>query len=387
MKGYLTVDKLKNPKNNRIMQIIICISVAIFLLCGIILATVMIAREATAFVKYEGIYLSKGEVNYFASRYKARYISELREKEIGVYDNELFWNFETDVSGKTYGEILNERTKQYIAEIVYAAALFEKHASLSKANLEHIDMLLRDKLTAISDGSISGFNTLTEDYGFTYDNMKNALTVEYKAALARAAVYGSDGSNVSSLEPILVPEYLDKYSHVKLLFIDYTGLSQSESDAKDILVGQIRDKIENCKNGLDNAMTPTAFDMYLNENNDGDKTFNGSGCYFKDGTRFTESFRESYPTVLEKALSMNKGFDEIDYGNGFCFIYKYDVNISDLLITGNADTLDDFYYCLSIYAFDKKIVDNFSHVSFTEKYATTDVVNIKTNGMYGVNLR
>ncbi len=368
------------------MQIIVCISIALFLIVGIILGTVFAVREATAYVKYGGIYLSEGEVNYFASRYKAKYIAELQSKEIGVYDNELFWRFEKDKSGKTYGEILSERTRKYIGEIVYAASVFENNSSLTSSQERYINTLINDRLNSVSDGSIDNFNLDCAEYGFNYDNMKNAVTVEYKAALARAVLYGTDGGNVANIHPDELEPYLNTYSHVKMLFIDFGSASSSEREEKEAVVSEIRTLIDNYKNNLDGSMTPTAFDVYLSENNDGDDTFNSDGCYFKSGSNFTESFRQSYPTVLDKALSMDMGYDEVVYESGVCFIYKYSPDVSSLLVTGNSDTLTDFYYLLSKYVFDKEIIAGRDLVDFTDKYSLIDVVNIKKNGIYGVNL-
>ncbi len=374
-------------KKNRTMQIIVCITLALTVIFAIVTGAVFIIREANSYVKYGGIYLGRGEVNYFASRYKDAYINELTSDGVGVYDDALFWNYETDESGKTYGELLSEKTKMYIAEIVYAADVFDKKASLSTSQLSYINTIINDRLNSVAEGSVHTFNSLVSVYGFDFESMKNALTVEYKAALARAALYGSDGSYVAKAHPEAVEEYLERYSHVKLLFIDTASYSGVALNEKNAVIEDIRRLIYNYNNNLDNSMTPYAFDIYLNAHNDGDDTYNADGCYFKDGTSFTESFRDSYPTVLEKALGMEKGYDELVYESGVCFIYKYDVSASSLLTTGNADTLSDFYYQLSVYLFDNELVENWQSVIFTEKYGMLDLVNIKKNVIYGVNLK
>lgn len=395
----------QKPHKSKFLLIFICIFLAAVLILGVVLGIVIGVREAGALVKYEGEVLDLETTMFFVSYYKTRYLAMLRDGGITeAEDTEAFWASPANTSGNSYGDFLVANTRIYLKQLLVANQLFDKYAGLSSGDRAKIDQAIKDVINYKVDGGKPALIEAISELGFGFSAFQRATTLLYKATVAKKVIYGEDGSKLISF-PELCEDQLDRYSHVKLLFIkterdllrDENGntlkgddghdltyeLTESEKAERLARAAEIRAAIAAYFDGEDGQMTDEAFDNYLKTYGNGDHTKDEDGYYFMSGTAYTEEFREKFPTVVDAALSMGVGdYSEVNTSVGICFIHRIPAEDGAYLDTGDGSCFDDFYKQAVDPVFNEVLEELGKNVVFTDKFNEIDIISVKPNTTY-----
>ena len=403
----MTKVKGKTPLTKKrkvpIILIIVACVVAAALIFGAVLGIIAIVKRSRAVVSYGGVTMDKGEAAFFVSRYKVSHISSLRAKGIAAEDTAEFWASAAE-DGVSYGERLNDGAVLYLKEIVVGCYLFDRYASLTGDDRDAISRAVTEVIEYHADGDRDKFEAEAEKLGFDYSDFTDATTMLYKANKAFAAIYGEDGSAISS-DATACAEYLNEYSHVKLLFIRteekmtkdeegrevFTPLTDEEKAERFAVIEKIKGAID-AKDGEDGQMTQTAFESFLQKHGEGDATMDSLGYYFHPNAEMTAEFAEAFPTVVERALAMEKGeFDyaetavqdeELEGFDGFCFIYKYDASAGAYASDELEIWFSDFLWDASVASFTEAMDELIAAADEGKRILEVDAVNIPMNTVF-----
>ena len=387
---------------NRFLTIFVVIFVGLALVLGIVLGAVTLSKKSKAAVIYETSLIGREEASFFVGYYKMLYMASLTRSGVSEVEDTLsFWNKTDPDENKTYGEILSEGAEDYLRQIAVASYLYDRATSLTKAEKERISSACKELVNFRADGDKSVFETLVSDYGFSYAALCRAAEMLYKANSLGAVLYGEDGKNIANY-PEYAEEYLNKYTHVKLLIIrteqtfvvdengekvaDENGvykLAPLSADAKAkrlALISEIRGYIDAI--GTDKAqMGATMFNTYLEAHDEEDKNMRADGYYFKDGTYYTAEFSRAYSDkIINKAYEMSlDSFAEVELDYGVCFIYKYQPTAKAYLNSPSEDCFIDFYSLAANELLVKNIDKYTAEVTFTEKFGDIDPIMLPYN--------
>lgn len=403
----LSKNKNKEQKRQKNVFLItfVCIFLALVLIFGAVIGIITLVKNTNAVVKYEGLTMDKETASFFVTYYKYRYMSILSSLGVeNVEDSRGFWNEIYEKEGVSYGELLTKSTEQYIRQIMVANYLFDNYARLTSDDRDIINTARSELLTYKADGSKDRFNSEVSRYGFDYGSLKDAITMLYKANIAKNIIYGEDGSNLKNF-PDLANEYLSEYTHVKLLYIrtettfvlDEVGnrvvgddgndetrfLTDAEKAERQTLISEIRGYIEAAKVGGDIQMGEEMFDYYLEKHDEGDGDMHEDGYYFHENSAFTAEFSEVFKNVVDKSYAMEIGtYDEVNVDFGVCFIYKYEPTANVYASTLAEVCFTDFYSDAANVMFEKTLTELSADVIFTEKFKKIDIIALPYNYDY-----
>lgn len=403
MKANQTIRNTSNVgKRGRVLTIFICIFLAILLAVGGTLGIISAVKSSRAAVKYEGVMADEGTVRYLASYYKYLYKTALAADGIVVRDTEKFWASEAE-PGKTHGELLSEGFKNYLSGIMVANRLFLDYSSYTSLDKETVEATAKEVLLySEAKGSVDVFNSLSESYGFDYDDFLSAAELLYKAQMAESLIYGASGGNLQSF-PDECEQYLAEYSHVALLFfrteetflLDENGdrtydgsgnvkmreLTDAEKAVVQEKIAFLDDAIEKHKNDEDGQITPTTFELYLDKS-DSDPEMKTTGYYFHADAERTAEFAQAFPEVVEAALEMELySYEKVDCSIGVCYLYRYDA-VEGAYSDEENVFFSDFYSDAADYFFSEALAAFSPDVSFTGKYDNIDIFDIPINSQF-----
>ena len=392
--------KIKPIKEKRFFVILISAFLALVIIFGAVLGIVSAVKRSKTAVSFGGLWIDVETASFFASQYKARFMSSVSASGItGVEDSPGFWN-STSEMGESYLTLLNRGVREYIGAILASNYLFDRYSRLTSDDKKIISDAVEATVTYRADGSLEKFNEAASEYGFSYSSFKKAATMLYKATLAMEAVCGSEGENFKGEED-LISDYIKEYSHVRLLFIrtektylldsggekvvDNDGsyklrdLTDDEKAERAALIAEIRSYIDAI--GTDEAaMGSEMFDLYLEGHDEGDRTTHDYGYYLHRDSDFSKAFGEQFPKLSERIYEMEVGsFGEAEVDFGVCFIYKYSPVASDVEVGVLEDFFLDFYYNLSEKFYNEQLALVSSEVKFSEKFDTVDMLLIPKN--------
>ena len=394
----------KSAKKKNFLLIFISAFAAAVLVFGIVLGIVSGVKKSKTVVSFGGLMMDDEVTSFFVSQYKYSFMNMLSASgHKNVEDSPGFWNKDSG-NGKTYGELLRESAKEYLAQVLVTNYLYNKYKKLTSEEKELISTAVRETVTYKADGSKDAFNKAVSEFGFSYSSYKQAATMMYKAMFAKSLVCGDEGSNLKG-EREIVEEYLSEYTHVKLLFIrtettfvlDADGnrivendgtyatreLTESERIERQQLISEIRGYIENAKNEENNAMGAEMFDWYLENNDEGDSKSHDYGYYLHKSSDFSKVFAKEFGDIVDTAYEMKVGdFDEAEVDFGICFIYKYDVSYNDIENSAVKDCFADFYSELSDAFFAEQVQELSKDVKFNKKFDEIDMILLPYNYDY-----
>ena len=388
---------VKMRKKPNIIFIVAVGLLAIAVILGAALGITIGVKNAKAVLRYEGVRLNEGAVNYLAATFKSDYIHYLKtELQLDTAeDSEFFWSLLANEKGETYGDMLAERVSLEIRTTVVGAYLFDKTSSLTKAQKDALKLSCEEVLDFKAGGDVERFNEISAPFGFDYDDFCFATELIYKESLARNSIFGSDGQ-VLSLEGYEREreEFLSTYSHVKLLFINtekgykknddgsYTeyALSESQRAERFAQIFETRKLISGLSTDTDeDVMSSIMFDALIEEhpfNDNHDK----SGFYFSPTAEYSIGFEGAYPGVVVKALNMKEGeYEEVPWSEGVCFIYKYSVEPYAYVASSNSEFFDDFYSDLADYLYYKSKKELSAEIIEKDCFKSFDYISIGCN--------
>ena len=394
-------NNIKTKKKPSVLTIIICILLSLVLLFGAIFGIINLVKYTSAVAYYGDSYIDEGEMNFLSSYYKSLFMGSLRlEGEVTPYDTPEFWE-KSDKSGAKYGDRLKAGFKEYVTALLAAAALYDSALSFSGAESEKYYSICDSILEYRADGSVEKFNEATEQFGFTWDDFKEANILLYKSERAKEALFGKDGSNIV-FESSMCNEYLETYTRVSLMFIrlenkfvldedgsfiyDNEGevvtepLSNAERAERDATIAKLLGYIE------DKKMSPETFKIYQ-EKADGDKDMDITGYYLNERAEMTKSFKELFPEVYERTLEMKIGeysMVECEAVGGVCFIYREAVAEGAYAKESNP-FFSDFYSDAADYHFPRILKDLAADVKFKDSFDADAIISQPRNKDYYIN--
>ena len=405
VKADKNASSAEKKKKSRFLTTFICIFLGVVIVLGGVMGVMIGVRNARALVRYDNVTMDEGVVNYFASRLKDLYLDRITPSA----DNDAFWS--TDAGeGKTHGEILREQFHTYISDIAVANRLFYKYSSLTIADEECIAKSVDWFMRLHAGGSVATFNNLAQPYGFDYDDFVKATEMQYKAEKAKLVIYGASGENLGAdTESDRCYTYLQKYSHVALVFIgteyknvwngetgklDKELIGEAELDERHELIDRIDTLITNLMEDNEGDWMSTDYFESLLGSYESDPDMKECGYYFRRGTEYTEIFYERFAPVVDKALEMEIGeYARVDlnvepeggdYGFvGTCFIYKYEPQWGAWLDKDNL-FLSDFLPLASNYYYTEDLKEFSEDVIFSEAFKLIDPLATPRNDRYYV---
>ena len=172
---------------NRVLSIIVGVSLAIVLILVGVIGIIAGVRNATAVVKYDKIYVNAETLNYLAANYKIIYLKQLAKEGVECADSYEFWQ-SLAPDGISYGVYFESSLQEYIADLVVRANAYERHSQYTPEDRLEVAKICDGVLTRSADGDVEKFNEEAEKYGFSYDAFIDAATLMYKAKHADAAI-------------------------------------------------------------------------------------------------------------------------------------------------------------------------------------------------------
>lgn len=395
-------------KDNK-MLIFICIFMSAVLFAGAIFGTVFAVRNANAVIEYNGVRMTRGVANYFASYAKAIYLnSQLADVE-GAEDTPEFWNT-PQMGTKTYGEGMTEYVREYLVAVVAGAYLYDSAARLNSEAKNTIKTAAQNRLLYIADGNKKEFNKLVEPFGFDYDDFYDATEMMYKATMAPYVMYGADAAALKDNFSAVNEFYNSSYRRVRLLFIrtvedfklDDDGNRRTDEEGNDKLfllsdaeisdreedIALIKQAIANIESGEGAQMSEDSFDSWLEKYRATNMHLASSGEYYYSESDYTARAFEEFPDVVIKALGMPKNsFSYVDIENfGVCFIYRTELVSGAYTNTDKDGPFSDFYSNLSSYSYKKELESRVGEVNVRDKFEKLNLITLPTNGMYTIGI-
>lgn len=397
-KKKLTKEEVHKPKR-KFLLMFVCIFVAIVLIFGVVLGIVSSMKRAKAAVSYRDEIMDKEVASFFATLYKYEYMSALRKAGAYPEDTYAFWNKDSG-NGKSYGEMLVEGTRGYMAQILVTNYLYDKYAELTSAERELISEAAENTLNDKAGGSKGKFNEEASIFGFSYSAFREATEMLYKAAMAESVFCGENGENMQS-QTELVKEYISEYSHVKLLFIrtdktyvlDEDGnrvtldggsyqmreLSEKEKEERALLIEEIDSLIAAIGTG-EMAMSKDTFDYYVSEYDEGDPNMHSSGYYFHPDADFSIAYDENFEEITDKVYATSVGgFSKAEEDFGVCYIYKYEPTSADIEVDALKNCFADFYTNLAGEFFAETLAELMDEVEYSDIFDEVDVLDLPYN--------
>lgn len=370
------------PKKSRFLLIFVCIFLAVLLIFGIVMASVIAYTNSKSAARYENVNISEGAARAFQSYYKSRYVAALIRSGVSFYEHESFWDSAADEGG-SYGDYFRRALEQEIRNIAVRAALFDEVSELRANDKNKISIACEYILSDRAGGDERLFNEQTKPYGFTYRDMCEMATLVYKSERAISAIYGEDGSRVIYRTEDC-EEYLSGYSHIYILFIRTEGTSGEDRAERESAIAELREAIARRDAGESGVINEIMFREYAERFSTDTPEGTAYGYYLKDGTAYTERSREEAPELTAAALSMAIGeFLEVEFdAGGVCFIYKAEPESGAYLNHSKTRGLEDFCAGAAAFVFSSDVELFSPDVQITDNYYRVDAVKIKYSGDY-----
>ena len=395
----------KEISGKRITIIFISVFLAFILALIGTLGTITLIREKNAIVVLDGATIDKGVASFLVSRYRAeRYPDEVAKAGYDV-NSDGFWDSKIgDIPAKEHFEI---SANTYLRGLLAESYIFDTYSSLTNKEKAEIEKEVNWLLDYHAGGDVEKFNELSAVYGFEFDDLEPAATILYKARCAFAALYGEDGSRISS-DTAAAEAYLNEYAHVYILMVrentklengENVFLNTEEKNERETLLSKIEAAMEAYRTGGDGEMTKASFEKWISESHDSQNDFTTKGFYFHENAEMTIEFDEGdeqnpgMPGVAKKAMEMALNtFDEVTTtitvridGNDYtdtvhCFLYRTAPNSGAYQDSVLADVwFYDFYTDLAVYIYQSQLTNFLDNVKNGGSEEEFDYASIPVN--------
>ena len=353
------------PARSHFLRNFLIVFLAVLTVLGLVLGAVSILTNLKTYARYGGTIADKAAYSYLASNYKFNFCRSLTAE--GLAESEALWETKPEGSDKTYGELLEEGTKEYIARILVAAALFDSAATAKekKGAKAAAREAAEELLTYRANGDKNAFNEACAAYGYTYSDLADIALLLYKAAAAQELFYGVGGANVTDRLDDCNAYLSENYSAAYLFFIrtestyiynldddgnkvidlDADGayatrpLREEESEKRNALIEKMDAEIDGGNPRL--PFFKDEMKKYYDVAPEGSDTL----YYLSDSAAYTQSFiSENGESITEALKSMEVGeFRRVTYEHGVCYIYKSATETNAFGVQDYESYFSDFY--------------------------------------------
>ena len=192
---------------------ILCAILCIFsLLPGLVSCTVGTVYEFGPYL------INEEEYAYLMSFYKRQILDNLglEEEALGYYVSET----DQTTYGETLEQMYREQFEQSVFSLIYSQALFDEYGlTLSEDDQKKIRNIAASVLyTYVPNGSVSTFDNLVKDYGFSYESL---CSVYEKQAKESAVISHLLGDNYSKVTDKQKDEYYkENYLHFQVIVVN-----------------------------------------------------------------------------------------------------------------------------------------------------------------------
>ncbi len=384
--------------SRRPLIIFTAVFLGIVLVFAVVFGTIAIVRNSRAVLKYKNKTMSVGVARYLSASYKYDYLADY-EPGVEKADTPEFWASAAP-DGRTYGEILTEKTEKYLKAVLVANYLFDQYTEFTEYHETNVKRHVNEMITYRADGSEEEFNRLASPSGFDIDDYREAMEMVYKYELTKTVIFGYDGDSLQQGEYTAECEWmLSGYTHVMLYFIrtDVQYVVDPDTGLQTLVeldaagrnsqlekIEYVRTLIDGAVNDGDVQMTPA----YFAQEALGELEFYGSGetavhYYFREGVDFTEWYMMAEGDVdagngtriVNTALSMQVGeYAEVETDFGVCFIYRDNVESGAYLNSSYEDFFSDFYSKLSAEIYIRELDKYIADVEKRNKFSDIDII-------------
>ncbi len=394
------VNKKERAPRNKLV-IIIAVLVAAVLIFGIVMLVVGIIRDRDVAMEYDGVYVKRGEAAYLAATFKSAFLSSY-----GLRDTADAWASEY-ADGVSWGEVLEQKTEEYIRQVTFGARLFDSIATMSKDNVR----LIEDQLLAMLDVqrvSKDYLDTLEDTNGFDFEDMSNASVLLYKNYLAKRLLFGDEGAlleqGVYSEDGYYrdeVKEYFaSQYRYVKIAHIrlneeivfDDSGnfnplqsgrletrtLTDEERSERAALVAELENAIRG------GTLTEQRLDEVISEYNKNYDYARG-GYYFSATSEAAVEYSKKVSSdVIARVFTMDEGDFALVRGAGIVYVIYRGPLTSEGAFADLAydDFFGDFYPDAAAYIYSELLVEGMPEIKVKDAYYEIDVKALKPNTDY-----
>ncbi len=332
-------------------------------------------------MSYEGVEIDEQTYCFWFSYYKMQAMSAFGIS--GRSDKAEFWQSEI-ADGVTYGEYLTTLIDDRIKAKVISAYLYDSlDTPLPDYATEEIDEYMSAMLDYVAFGDMSEFEAVAEKYHTSYEAVKKAAELDYKAELLFALTYG-DGSYVSDEQK---NEYYEHTFHrVKSIYIN-TNSKQVTEDGKTTTVylteEEIAEKLyfaENIEKKLAGGVDYAEFEHMLSLYSD-----DTASTHYENGFYLSATTDYPVPELVTAALSLEVGeYAKIESEYGIHFILKYPLDEKAYEKEENTDWFGDLEADAAMAQFDKVILEHIGKVKVNETVKSKwTIENVKYN--YEIN--
>ena len=353
------------PVRSHFLRNFLIVFIAALTVVGLVLASAVMLTNAKTYARYGGAIADKAAYSYLASNYKFNFCRSLTAQ--GITESETLWETKPEGSDKTYGALLEEGTKEYIARVLVSAALFDSAATAKekKEAKAAAKNAAEELLTYRASGDKAAFNEMIAAYGYTYSDLSDIALLLYKASVAQSLFYGVGGANVTARLDDCNAYLSENYTAAHLFFIrtestyiynvdadgnktielDGSGayatrpLRAEETEKRNALIEKMDAEIAS-----KNPRLPFFRDemkKYYDTAPEGSEAL----YYLSDSASYTKRFiSENGESITEALGAMEPGeFKKVTYAHGVCYIYKSETEENAFGVKDYESYFSDFY--------------------------------------------
>lgn len=376
------------------------IALTVALIFGAVFGTIVWVRASHAVLRYEGVYMSEGVYSYLCSFRKTQLLRSLSLSGVQVSDTKAFYAEEYR-DGVTYGEFLSSYVDEYVRTLMVSAYMFDSITALSASEKRAVRAAVDALVDARAEGQRRAFNRQLEAYGCTYNDLVDAVTMQYKANRLFVLLYGNGADYISRDEAACRAYYKEAYVYADLLFIrtetrvltdeygehtvvDLTPAERAERAAD---IARVDAAISALENGESGAMTEAMMEFFMDKYGDGVPEYDESGWYFSEDSRLYQDFSSDFPAIAEAVMTAPVGkYTKVESDIGACYIFRQPLPRDAYLDDSLSDFFTDFYFDCATSLHMDTLTKRAADVTATERLSTIDPVNIPKNTDYLVTV-
>ena len=355
-------------KNKRVKWKII-IPVLSLLLVAVIAVFALLAifrEEETHVVSLGTAGVSEDAFHYYLATYKYEFLREYKEE--GLRDNGASWRSLSSDGEHTWEKLFYLEFSDYLARKIAAAAIFDASYSLSATSRGEINAKFKSVLA--ENGGKKAVNEALSLYSCDSEDLRRAMTLDYKGAMLYSILYGTNGSGLP--EGLLEETYQKEFAHVQTVFIRTAGKINSDGTKTELTATEQEEaerKIATLQAYLEDGMTEAeilSLQAQFNEDEIAAKYPNG--IYLSEIGVHDEK-------VIEQALSLKVGEGALVQGEyGAYLIYRLSNPVGAYAQEANAEWFRGFTQTVAEREYGKLIEGVLSDVRFEEDLFYDDLV-------------
>lgn len=410
-KGSKTTQKTKSAavvgsaENTKKKKNKMLVTVAILLACVLLFCAVMgviaIVRNMSVAMSCDGVYMDIGEATYLAATFKSMFINRY-----GLADTAQFWASRYSAE-QTWGELLQQKTEEYLRQLTFGARLYDSIATMSRDNEKMIEEQLVSMLE-VQRSSAAFIDSQADVSGYDFDDMVDASIILYKSYLAKRLLFGDQGAMLENLaysEQAYYREEVEsffssQYRYVNIAYIrleseidfddggnyspgndgtiEMRPLTDEEKAERTALVAEVKDKISA------GSFTSDELAKIIKQYNK-NYEYSTTGYYFAMTSSATVDYNARISSdVVTKVFEMSEGdFAVVEDSNMAYIIYRgahtsahafEDLKFSDFF--------GDFYSDAADYIYASLLDEGMTEVEVKDKYYEINVLSLKPNTSY-----